>query len=577
MKIRTKVIMLSVIPLVLLTVVTAFIVAANSKKLVENEVEAALKAACYQELGVAADPKGEYHFEVEGEGKEETDIGKTLFLKNGDKNITNDTEVMNKVKTESKIDITVFFKEIRYSTTVVKTDGSLALGTAAGKPVLDKVLYGGDTMFAKNVDVVGEKYYAFYIPIKNTGEDTPTGMVFAGKSQAVVEAEIRSFIVTIIVIAAIIVFLCILLALFVAVKMSKNINSGVEKLAAIADGDLTVDIDQNILKAKDETGAIMRSIDHLKSQLTEIVGDIVNKSDEVRDFSQRLGDEATETTEAVEQVEKAVMEIADGATSQANDTQKATESVITMGNLVEETNKNVERLTTISNGMEQSGQAATETLEELEQVNEKAKKSIDIIYDQTLTTNESAKRISEAINLITSIAEETNLLSLNASIEAARAGEQGRGFAVVASQISKLAEQSNDSAKQIEAIITSLMSDSQKAVQTMDEVNVIMKKQSEMVEKTAKIFEGVLTDIDKSRESIGLISENTKGLNESRESVVDIVQNLSAIAEENAASTEETSASTTEVSATIQEMTANAEHLNGIAQQLESSVGRFKV
>ncbi len=153
-----------------------------------------------------------------------------------------------------------------------------------------------------------------------------------------------------------------------------------------------------------------------------------------------------------------------------------------------------------------------------------------MIYEQTNTTNESAMKIREATTLITSIAEETNLLSLNASIEAARAGDQGRGFAVVASQIQKLAEQSNESARQIENIIDSLIEDSQKSVATMEDVKKIMESQSESVGRTNERFTQVRNGITQSLDGVNQIADKTKRLDEARVNVVDVVQNLTAIA-----------------------------------------------
>ena len=248
-----------------------------------------------------------------------------------------------------------------------------------------------------------------------------------------------------------------------------------------------------------------------------------------------------------------------------------------MGNMVEETNQEVRNLMDNADNMRKASDEASTTLSDLEKINQQAKDAIDVIYEQTNTTNESALKIREATSLITSIAEETNLLSLNASIEAARAGEQGRGFAVVASQIQKLAEQSNDSARQIEAIIDSLISDSQKAVETMGEVKEIMNSQNENVEKTNSIFTQVKEGIFNSIDGVNKIADKTQKLDEARVNVVDVVQSLSAIAEENAASTEETSASVTEVSNIIYSISENATQLKEVANGLEENMNIFKI
>ena len=274
-------------------------------------------------------------------------------------------------------------------------------------------------------------------------------------------------------------------------------------------------------------------------------------------------------------VETAVNEIATGATNQASETQKATDDIVNMGNMIEHTNSQVESLTSTANLMRESSEEAAATLKELDNINQQAIASIDVIYEQTNITNISALKIKEATTLISSIAEETNLLSLNASIEAARAGEAGRGFAVVASQIQKLADQSNESANQIDQIIHALIEDSEKAVKTMDEVKTIMNLQSENVHKTGQVFEQVRDGISSSISGVGEIATRTTQLDKARGDVVDVVQNLTAIAQQNAASTEETSASVMEVSNVMQEIMENANRLKEIASILEENMNSF--
>ena len=332
-----------------------------------------------------------------------------------------------------------------------------------------------------------------------------------------------------------------------------------------------------LVKRTDETGMMSRAVAELRAQLAEIVSSLRQQSTQLFSASESLHTNASETASTVEQVEKAVSEISEGASSQADETQKATENVILMGNMVEETSREVENLISNADHMKKASDEATATLAALEKINQRAKEAIDVIYEQTNTTNESALKIREATSLITSIAEETNLLSLNATIEAARAGEQGRGFAVVASQIQKLAEQSNESTRQIENIIDSLISDSQKAVETMGEVKTIMESQSENVEKTDAIFTEVKSGITSSIEGVNKIADKTKRLDEARVNVVDVVQNLTAIAEENAASTEETSASVTEVSNIVYNISENASQLKDVADGLEQNMNIFKM
>ncbi|MCM1268349.1 MAG: methyl-accepting chemotaxis protein [Bacteroidales bacterium] len=328
---------------------------------------------------------------------------------------------------------------------------------------------------------------------------------------------------------------------------------------------------------KDETGQMSRAVAELRGKLAEMVTELKGQSEQLFEASDTLRTNATETATTVEQVEKAVSDISDGASSQADETQKATENVILMGNMVEETTREVEEMIANARSMQQSSEEAFATLQKLAKINDEAREAIDVIYEQTNTTNESAMKIREATSLITSIAEETNLLSLNASIEAARAGEQGRGFAVVAGQIQKLAEQSNDSARQIENIIDSLIEDSQKSVKTMEDVKRIMESQNESVKHTDTSFRQVGEGIRSSMEGVNRISDKTRKLDDARVVVVDVVQNLTAIAEENAASTEETSASVTEVSSIVSNISDNANSLRDVADRLEKNMEVFKI
>lgn len=396
------------------------------------------------------------------------------------------------------------------------------------------------------------------------------------------EDEMLQIITSLMVMGVIGVVTLVLLCSVVAYVYIGRIINPLIKVAGIvgklADMDFAEDEGEKKLTArKDETGMMSRAVADLREQLKGVVSGLQTQSAQLFEASESLNKNASETAGTVEQVEKAVAEIADGASSQADETQKATENVIVMGSMVEETSLEVDHLIQNADSMRKASEEASATLSELEKINRHAREAIDVIYEQTNTTNESALKIREATTLITSIAEETNLLSLNATIEAARAGEQGRGFAVVAAQIQKLAEQSNESARQIENIIDVLISDSQKAVETMGEVKSIMDSQSENVEKTDAIFAQVKEGIASSVTGVEQIAEKTKKLDEARVNVVDVVQNLTAIAEENAASTEETSASVTEVSNIVYNISENASRLKEVADGLEQNMNIFKM
>ena len=370
---------------------------------------------------------------------------------------------------------------------------------------------------------------------------------------------------------------CGVIGLILATIIVRPISRTKGMLIKLSELDFTdkEQIQATLEKKKDETGVRGKAIGTLREELSEIIKNITGQSKEIYEASNAMSQSAFETSQSVEQVEKAINEIAQGANSQAQETQTATEDVIVMGNMIEETNIEVENLRNNARSMSDAGDKAITILSELNEINLKTKEAIQIIYEQTNTTNASVLKIKDATDIISDIAEETNLLSLNASIEAARAGEQGRGFAVVASQIQKLAEQSNESARQIAEIIGLLISDSEKTVETMEDVKNVIEKQNENVMHTEKAFRDVKQGIDQSIESVRSIAVKTEQLDEARVRVVDVVQNLRAIAEENAASTQETSASVEEVGAIMETINDNAKQLHTIADELNCSVKKF--
>ena len=216
-------------------------------------------------------------------------------------------------------------------------------------------------------------------------------------------------------------------------------------------------------------------------------------------------------------------------------------------------------------------------IQELGVSNDKTTEAIKKIGEQVHTTNNSVQEIRQAVELITSIATETNLLSLNASIEAARAGEHGRGFAVVASQIQKLAEESNSSAQEIGRIIDTLLKDSEQTVKVMDEVHIIVEEQREKLNLTKDKFQLVTDGVDSTRKEAEIIEKQAAACDMARAKILDIIQNLSAISEENAACTEETTASMEELNATLNLLANSAKDLLELSTELENNMDFFHI
>ena len=191
--------------------------------------------------------------------------------------------------------------------------------------------------------------------------------------------------------------------------------------------------------------------------------------------------------------------------------------------------------------------------------------------------DESANKIEVVSQMIQSIAEQTNLLALNAAIEAARAGETGRGFAVVAEEIRKLAEQTNSFTGEITQIIEDLKARTENAVNTMEEIKVTVASQSESVKLTNIKFEGINEAIERIRGLIHKISRSGEEMEKEKDLIIDIMQNLSAISQENAASTEEASASVEEQTAAMEEIANASEALASLADDMQVLVSKFKL
>lgn len=564
MKMRSKILVMVLIPLLLLGVVTIVFSNIRINEVVASSIRNGLQ-------GAAVSVRDTIVYSDEGQ----LFVGEDGNLYKGETNITESEMIADHIKEATQMDITVFYGDTRYMTSICKEDGSRVLGTKAGEEVIKAVLENGEDYFSKDVDVLGQKYYGYYVPLYEG--DEVVGMIFAGMPQKDAKAQIMRIISLMVGIIVVMGIICMVLLILEINNLVQALQKGSDALDEVAEGRLNVELDEKVIQRQDEIGHISRAIARLKEAQTAIIQTMKDQSNALNNASEYLNQKTTETANTVSQVEKAIEEVAEGATNQAEETQIATDNVIYMGDMVEETAKEVESMHTNTQMMQTLGQEAFDTLHELRETNGQAKESIQVIYEQTNMTNESVQKIREATSLITAIAAETNLLSLNASIEAARAGEQGRGFAVVAAQIQQLAEQTNASARQIEEIISSLINDSEKAVKTMAVVKDIMDKQNDNVVQMNERFAKVITGIEESLESMDRISEKTQNLDKARVNVVDTVQSLTAIAEENAASTEETFASMVEISSIITDISSEADELKQIADEIDKSMEIFEI
>ncbi len=519
-------------------------------------------------------------------GNDTSYVERSSMIYQGDIRITGKDSIVEKIAANGNVQVSFVFGNKRILTSFTDADGNpLTQDGLNGNNQIDdeiyqKVVVGGEEYFDTSVELQGEEYYGYYLPLKNNeGEknEETVGLIFVGRNSEEIESLITGVIFKAAVICAVLTAVAIFAALYIATNISKMINRVAGSLAKIADGNLVVDIDERILAKGNEIGMIGRASDRLKDSLSGIVGNIKESVDVLTLSASNLEGTSDRTNTTMIEVSKAVEEIADSAGVQAAETEKATTSAMDMGALIENVIHNVEELQSNAKAMGEAEKASTEIIGELSKSNDRTIEAVERIAEQAEYTNVSAQKIKKAVALITSIADETALLSLNASIEAARAGEAGRGFAVVASEISKLAEQSNNSATEIEKIINELLVESNKTVDIMDEVKEIVGEQEEKLNMTKAEFENVSRGIESSVGSVENISGRIVELDIAKNAIIDVIQSLSAISEENAAATEETSASVQELDSTVGSLSEAAKDLKVIAEQLDQQISVFSV
>lgn len=364
---------------------------------------------------------------------------------------------------------------------------------------------------------------------------------------------------------------------FVINKLTKSIKLAAGHAQQVAEGDLRVDIPESFLALNDEIGDLARAMDHMAKNMRHMVGEIQNTSSSVHDAAEKLSSTSSEAAKASEEVAHTIEEIARGASDQARDTETGSENALVLGDLIE---RDITSIQGLGHSSEEVLSITKEGGNIVKLLGEATQKSADAgktIFDSINKTNQSAEKIGEVSNLIASIAEQTNLLALNAAIEAARAGEAGKGFAVVAEEIRKLAEQSTNSTKVIDAAVRELVLDAQSSVTTMDEVIEIIKAQGQSVNETSSQFDALSKSIQDIATEIKELLSSSEKMSQEKNKIVDVMQNLSAIAEENAASTEEASASTEEQSAALEEVASASTQLSELAENMNELANRFKI
>lgn len=362
--------------------------------------------------------------------------------------------------------------------------------------------------------------------------------------------------------------------LYISMGMGRTINRIINTASQAASGDLSVEFSS---RRKDELGLLARSIDTMIANTRNLIANTIDISNKVAESALTV----TSTTEYVSEISRditvAIQEIAKGASDQASN---AEESVGLMDQLAMRINKvsdTTNEIDTLSKeAMAVTSQGLT-TVEELEKKTIETTDNTNAITKDIQALESHSKSIGKIVSVIRSIADQTNLLALNATIEAARAGEAGRGFAVVADEVRKLAEQSMAATKEISTIINNTQKQTEITVQRSVDMEEALKSQNEAVNNTIRIFNSITSSMQVLAERIEEIREGTKEMNHYKADSLSSIQNISAVSEETAASSEEANASTQEQLASIEHLASLAKELGEVAAKMKESISVFKI
>ena len=564
--IRKKLLLCSILPISVLGIIIVFMSLTFLRNSIINQVENSLRGTAAATLAAYDQNSGTYLVAENG------DVWK------GGYNISNSEKLLDTIKEKSGMDVTFFYGNKRIMTSIKEQSGERILGSPAGSKIEEMVLQNGKEYFSKNVSVDGVMYFGYYVPVFQ-GDDSnePVGMVFAGINKNETLYSVLRIVFYMTVIVLVIAIIGIVGAGLISNTISRVLKYEITSLEYLAMGNLNVQIDKKNLQRKDEIGDLSRAIDTLKTDLRSVIGGISESTNLLISSSDSLEQTSHQTFENMDYVMQSVDTITTSAISQAKDTKSASDNITHMGNLIIETGSEADLLNKNADKMLIVSDKTTFAIDELKKISEEVGSSVNIIAELTEQTNESAKTIREAAEFISGIADETNLLSLNASIEAARAGEAGKGFAVVADEIQKLAVQSNEASSRIDKIVNTLIVDAEHVVDSMEQMKSVIGKQNEYIKSTEESVSEVMEEINESIEKIRNIEKRTQDLETARKEMMGMIADLSDIADSNVVNTQETSKVINDVSDRFKKVEESAVNLRVTADIFEQNMKNFKM
>ena len=464
-------------------------------------------------------------------------------------------------------------KVTRYLSSIRDESGKRVSGTTTTDEITNAVYGNGQEYFGDGVVINGKEYYVCYKPLKDENGKT-VGMSFAGEADTKLKSALSSLLLKTILVSAVITILCIVIVVFVSLRIINTINGLTEVTVRLSEGYINDDI--TVSSPIRELSEIIGAATTLQSNLQMIVNNIRQTSGDLSASVSDTNGLCSSSAEGSNQITTAVAELATASQTMAEAVQSLNENILQIGNNINTIEESVNTLSQSSESMNNISNEAKDNITAVYNSSENSVNAVNNIASHMEELARAIQEVSDATRLISDISSQTTLLSLNASIEAARAGEAGKGFAVVASEISSLASQSDEGVQKIDDVIKKVLSLSNMSMQLTNEIKSTIAEEQVMVKSTQDSFLKLKTEIDESIAQIASIANDTASLAEAKDSAIGSVSDLSAISEENAASTQEVTASIENLSTNINDISVRSDDMQNMSVTLVGAVSAFK-
>ncbi len=418
-------------------------------------------------------------------------------------------------------------------------------------------------------------HYSAYSPVKNSSGKV-VGIVGVDFSADWYDTQVTEHIRMIIILSVIMLLLGIVAVLLLTARIKKRFVVLNDKLSDIADGsgDLTKKME---IKSGDELEVISDKMNDFIDQIRDIVSGVKNNVTESVSASGELAEIADRATDTMNSLSDAISGVSSGALRQEEDVNTASDNVRTIVGKLSEMTQTVNTAEECTENMTRYSNLVSGTFDELIASIKESMEELEQVTKEMSGVGNCVEEVTSAADAINAIANQTNLLSLNASIEAARAGEAGRGFAVVADEIGKLAEQSNESSASIKSIMDQLKTQTDKTIKLVTQLNDAMAKQEETSTSSKESLSTLFDNIDRTKENFDIIRNNVDGISDACDMLNGTIESLSSISAENANSAEVTANAVSEISEIIDNVSGKAEAIKSHSDDLGNMVGKYRV